>query len=90
MKSLQTSDETCGNPDPFVEKKLRVFPEINFGTGLGILPVEVGGGRTRCRSVEGLNPLFFYPSQHGSHTYIEAYLFSMIIIAYLCIKNSLF
>lgn len=59
MKSLQTSDETCGNPDPFVEKKLRVFPEINFGTGLGILPVEVGGGRTRCRSVEGLNPLFF-------------------------------
>lgn len=29
-------------------------------------------------------------SQHGSHTYIEAYLSSMVIIAYLCIKNSLF
>lgn len=58
------------------------FPEFNFR--LIILPVE--GRRTQCWSVEGLNPVC-YLSQHGSHTYIEAYLFSMIIIACLLYWN---
>lgn len=63
-----------------------------FSTRLMILPStfrkedEHGAKKKR---VQGSNPVC-YLSQHGSHTYIEAYLFSMITVAYLCIKTVYF
>lgn len=50
---------------------------------------EDGEKEKKKKKVQGLNPVC-YLSQHGSHTYIEAYLFSMITIAYLCIKTVYF
>lgn len=73
----QVLDKTCRNPDLVTFSARLMTPPSKRRSGEKMNMVLNNG------SVCNL-------SLHGSHTYIEAYLFSMIITAYLCTETVYF